>query len=438
MSDSPHPKRAFAAAFAVLIAVACRGSSLAGEPSTTQPATVGDSASRPSPSTEPSDCSACHECSAPTRFEPCLRGCARHATRPGGKNGSPDFGPQIVVLDELEDRYLPVPFDHKGHATMAEMTQGCSVCHHYTPEGVEHPACKNCHEVTRGREDMRKPSLKGAYHRQCMSCHREWSHEAACEVCHKSKVGRAEPALTTTRPSKDDIVGRMHPPIPEPDTEIYEPRSQPVPGEKIVFRHREHIHRFGLRCVECHREDNCARCHEEGRTHMQRARTLNDHHQPCATCHDVTTESGCKRCHWKTGRPRPAPFDHVSTGWPLKPYHEDKGCRACHKTVPFTALDRNCEQCHRGWTTGKFDHAATGQILDSNHDEADCADCHTEGRYDRPPSCGECHDEDSGIAFPKRRPGPTARPVAEPAVAEPPRDARRRGQTPTTRRSDNP
>ncbi|MCP4247852.1 MAG: cytochrome c3 family protein, partial [bacterium] len=311
-----------------------------------------------------------------------------------------------------EDLYLPVPFDHKGHAMMAEMTRGCSVCHHYTPEGARHPACKSCHEVSPVREDMQKPGLKAAYHRQCLNCHREWSHATACEVCHPPKAGRGSARRPARPPSKDDIMGRMHPPIPEPDTKIYQTKHLQRPGTQVVFRHKEHIHRFGFKCAECHHEDSCSRCHEEGKSEANHVKTLAEHHNPCATCHDMESPEGCTRCHWEEGKPQPAAFDHASTGWPLGRYHEDKSCRACHKAVRFVKLDRACNVCHADWSPDNFAHTITGQTLDETHADLDCQECHEDGRYDRPPSCDNCHDEEDGVVFPKRRPGPVASPPA--------------------------
>jgi hypothetical protein len=115
----------------------------------------------------------------------------------------------------------------------------------------------------------------------------------------------------------------------------------------------------------------------------------------------------CDRCHWREGTPKPGPFDHGTTGRPLSRFHQGKSCRVCHKEVPFAGLTRNCDDCHGDWSPSAFDHAVTGQQLDENHADQECEVCHLEGRFDRPPACSECHDqEDDGIAFPAKRPGP--------------------------------
>jgi hypothetical protein len=369
--------------------------------------TVGWAQSREAPlAVEELPCSFCHTCDKPTRTQPCLRRCPRTSAAAVAKAMGGMHGPDVVILNELENLYLPVPFDHKGHAQMAEMTEACGVCHHYTPEGTAHPACKHCHDIAPKRENIRKPSLKAAYHRQCMSCHREWSHETGCAVCHPPKVGTDGTLGSTPMPTKDDIVGQMHPPIPEPHTEIYQPRSKPKPGEKVIFRHKEHTQRFGLKCAECHREESCSRCHEVGRTHQQRERTPAEHHRPCSTCHDVSNKNACDRCHWKEGEAKPKPFDHADLGWELSAHHAQLGCRTCHEAVPFQKLDRECNTCHGDWAPDSFDHRVTGQMLDANHEDVACEDCHAERKFDRPPKCDECHDVDDGITFPARRPGP--------------------------------
>lgn len=368
------------------------------------------SASRPSSSSAASAaCAACHTCANPTRQDTCLRPCGRAEAQ--AREFARKHGPDVVVLDELANRYLPVPFDHKGHARMAEMTGGCAVCHHYTPEGAAHPACKTCHEISAARADIRKPGLKGAYHRQCLNCHREWSHDTKCVACHLPKARDGDKANGYGTNGKDDILGRMHPPIPEPDTEIYQTRAKPAPGTRVIFRHKEHIHRFGLKCANCHREESCSRCHEKRRKHQQRVRTLADHHRPCSDCHDVAGKDKCGRCHWKQGEPRPKPFDHAVTGWDLGRHHRTLSCRACHREVPFGKLNRDCAKCHTAWAPGEFDHAVTGQVLDESHVEHDCQECHADGDFAVAPACDGCHEEDEGIAFPAKRPGPASRPA---------------------------
>jgi len=363
-------------------------------------------AQNPAKELEEAPCIACHKCAAPTPQNLCLRACTR-ALADSLRQELASRVPDMVILDELEELYLPVPFDHRGHQQMAEMTRGCTVCHHHTPEGREHPACKSCHEVSPVRENMRKPGLKAAYHRQCLSCHREWSHATSCTVCHPPKAGRGDVAAAAV-PSKGDIMGRMHPPIPEPDTEVYRVATSEV-DSRVIFRHKEHIYRFGLRCVECHREDNCDRCHEVGRQHEQRVVTVEHHHEPCKQCHvaDMREPGGnCDRCHWKSGQSAPAPFQHSATGWPLSDHHAKLSCRLCHASVPFSRLDRTCNACHAAWNPDNFDHSVTGQALNSAHAEAECEDCHTNRRFEEVPVCDGCHEEDEKITFPERRPGP--------------------------------
>ena len=68
------------------------------------------------------DCKQCHSCSKPTKANPCLKMCPR-PTAP--VQGQKNAGPDIVILNELEDLYVPVRFDHRKHAGMSGMAKGC-------------------------------------------------------------------------------------------------------------------------------------------------------------------------------------------------------------------------------------------------------------------------------------------------------------------------
>ena len=365
------------------------------------------------------DCLRCHSCDRPTPKDKCfLHSCTRDKAHERHVPMSDDRGPDVVILSELENAYLPVPFDHKGHADMAEMSQGCVTCHHHTPAGQRHPPCRTCHDISSAGTDIYKPGLKGAYHRECVNCHREWIDENNCATCHMPKAGLPKDRDGKVAFTKDEMLGlmhplgMMHPPIPEPNTETYRAQSGQNPGAQVIFRHQEHVRRFGLRCVECHSDQSCTKCHAKEREPRQ-AQTLEEHHKPCLRCHadDIDdankTAGGCKHCHWQADEPKPGRFDHASTGWPLGLFHADNSCRDCHNAVPFTKLDRGCNTCHSAWSPSLFNHGVTGQVLDDNHADHDCEDCHIDRMFARPPTCDQCHDEeDDGIAFPARRPGP--------------------------------
>lgn len=371
-------------------------------PGADAPATVGVD------TRQPGDCGHCHFCSQPTSQDPCLY---EPCTRRAHIAADDPAVPTLIVLNKIEDVYAAVPYDHRGHARMAAMGDGCATCHHHSPSGRLPPACDRCHDPRSSGTDIQKPGLKGAYHQQCLNCHRDWIDETACKVCHVRKD--SDTADATTAPvTKDDVLGRMHPPIPRPEGPLYTSSSTDG-APRVVFRHAKHIDSFGLRCVDCHHERHCARCHQQ--RGEPRRPTLVEHHRPCLKCHrkdmDLAGRAAnrCTLCHWLAGQPEPAPFNHADVGWPLSRFHDAVPCRDCHRTVPFEAPDRQCAACHVAWTPGTFDHALTGQLLDATHADMDCGSCHPENRFDVPPVCGACHDAEEGIAFPARRPGPVVK-----------------------------
>lgn len=327
----------------------------------------------------------------------------------------PDLGPDVVMLRELVDLYQPVPFSHRRHAEMAEMWGGCVTCHHRppSPNGVharpaadvgepsqdrsdEIPACKTCHPIAPEQVSLRVPSLKGAYHRQCLNCHREWAGGNQCGSCHAAMDGVAS---AKTAPTPDDIVGRMHPPIPEPEVKLFRIRVAPVAGPNVLFRHEEHVREFGIACSACHRRDTCADCHASlgngasaypdgqkvGPRPLQIGRTWKESHTPCTSCH---ADDACADCHYRDDQPAPAAFVHRQTG----------------------------------------------QVLDERHAGLACSQCHSQFKSRAWPTCGgggdaSCHI-DLGVWYPLDRPGPVlttaiAAPTTAPSAADRPPPATR-------------
>jgi hypothetical protein len=234
-------------------------------------------------------------------------------------NGDTDLGPDVVILDQLVEHYQPVPFDHKGHARMAEMWDGCVTCHHHTPApepaaqvngkmqdlAAAIPACKSCHPIARNGEDLHMPNLKGAYHRQCLGCHREWSGANQCQACHEPLDPKNPPRDLTPA----GILSRMHPPVPEPEDKVYRTRFTPAVGQNVLFRHKEHTEQHDLKCSSCHVRENCSSCHTatEVTTRpqpMQRGRTWGDTHKPCTNCHEADR---CRSCHYTDEQSGPMP-----------------------------------------------------------------------------------------------------------------------------------
>jgi hypothetical protein len=327
------------------------------------------------------DCRRCHTCDVPTALEPCLMSCPRdqmvHQTSKHELREAPDS----LLLDQLSDMFFPVHFGHKLHAQMAEMGKDCATCHHFSPPG-EIPPCRECHLPDGKSDDLSKPNLKGAYHRQCLSCHREWSHDTKCVVCH---TPRKDEILAAVDTDPTDIIGKKHPAITTPVKKVY--TTEFKEGPIVTFQHGEHVDLFGFRCVDCHRDESCGNCHDIQKTRPQ-TRTQGEVHVLCDDCHG---DASCDKCHSTMERPG---FTHNQTGWPLTPYHQSLECWSCHPAGRrISRLSRMCINCHADWTQDNFRHAVTGMVLDELHSQLDCTACHTDLRYDKAPTCSDCHDD---------------------------------------------
>ncbi len=332
------------------------------------------------------DCAECHACPAPTRAEPCLKACPRGRE---SKGLTASQGPDVVILKELEDMYVPVRFNHRAHAQMAGMSRGCVTCHHNTPPDSAHPSCKDCHPKTAAQENLAQPSLKGAYHRQCLSCHSEWDRDTACEVCHEKKAGGALHGTASA------VNGHSHyRAIPLDDLITF--KTNYAPGDVVPFHHRNHSEKYERDCVECHAQQGCTKCHTQGVTAGANGRhPMGDpseahiHQTVCFQCHQ---DQKCTECH---GRDPKDLFSHADTGWPLAPYHAHLDCRSCHgASGAFQKPDPTCTSCHeQGFRTAGFKHDVTGVKLGATHGEIDCETCHTAGVGKGEPSCEGCHDD---------------------------------------------
>jgi len=303
--------------------------------------------------------------------------------------------PDMIEIGALENIFEPVQFDHKLHAEMTNMGAGCNTCHHHGSEGVYEP-CAECHVSEEENASLTMPTINGAYHRSCLNCHQSWIGKDVCKTCHVQKKFRFN-----VRKSLDatDVLAHHHEEIVVPDVfRFVSPKSKQKP---VSFHHKEHVELYRFKCETCHRQTNCAKCHDYKPSKKSEIKTLAVHHDPCSQCHDTVKENACGSCH--TGTPSKG-FSHDRTGFVLKHFHQSLSCETCHVgKEPIQALDPTCTTCHSNFELYEFDHEVTGLRLSEEHIEIDCYECHTDDQYDITPSCVECHDED--LSFPADLPG---------------------------------
>jgi hypothetical protein len=290
--------------------------------------------------------------------------------------------PDIVIMDELEELYVAVRFNHKLHAEMSDMSEGCEVCHHYEENAQVPSACKHCHPKEIIHENLSQPGLKGAYHRQCLGCHVQWEGDTKCEICHEKKAGGRLHGTATSF-----AIHTQHQPIKMNELIIF--KTEYEENDEVPFHHKFHSTQYERDCNVCHKKQSCEVCH----THREDSHPMGDLseidlHETCFQCHE---EAECEHCH---GRDQTEFFSHESTGWPLKPYHKELYCRNCHADRgAYMKLDQQCEACHKNGWADDFDHKITGIVLDETHVEADCDNCHVDG-IGKPSTCMECHDDE--------------------------------------------
>jgi hypothetical protein len=243
-----------------------------------------------------------------------------------------------------------------------------------------------------------------------MNCHREWSHENNCTSCHALKTGSG--VLNKNNDDKK-LTGKDHPKLAEPTKIVYE--TNYGKGKFVTFFHDEHNKIFGAECINCHKQENCTKCHDKSNpapVQLQNSgnpfkihKTADQRHKPCFTCHQ---NDKCTLCH----KDNPSgPFNHEAvTGWALNKFHQKLNCIKCHTSASkgvdsntaFVKLDNKCQSCHKNFAAGSFDHKVTGLKLSENHKDLDCISCHENQDFSKTPTCVSCHDDKT---FPKNKPG---------------------------------
>lgn len=196
--------------------------------------------------------------------------------------------------------------------------------------------------------------------------------------------------------------------------------------QPVTYDHKLHAGMPDTSCTACHHHSikspfpACISCHpisgtdaETGLINLKGA-----FHRQCLNCHrELTSDSSCTVCHAvkssdATVPPSPATklpltpiphFNHSSTRFPLKAYHQTVACIQCHrKAVNHHTIPTTCEACHTKWPP-EFRHELTGLKLDDIHTAFQCADCHNQDNMAANPTCEACHDP--SFQYPHKIPG---------------------------------
>lgn len=241
------------------------------------------------------NCSACHQCSLPTRENPCLNLSAAIFLGEGERLTPQKMPPEFVMIGWLEDEYEAVKFPHRKHAHMLETNFDCTECHHFAPPTPKNPPCKDCHNPLEYREDIEQVGLKAAYHRRCLTCHVQWSQSTNCEICHVSKDKEVAQKLAAFIPKFKKSK--------QPEEKlIYVTRM--FTGPYVTFSHADHTNKKNVYCADCHNKWECIGCHYQSEKPPATVAIVTGTgvHGPCRLCHatigkDEQGNDVCVKCH---------------------------------------------------------------------------------------------------------------------------------------------
>lgn len=251
--------------------------------------------------------------------------------------------------NRVERTLLPKPNLTFSHALHVGRKIACATCH----RGVERAGLAT-------REHL--PSM-----RTCTSCHRldavKPAPSGACTTCHVREGSRIKTRFGS---------GTLLPPRWLNDSEH---------GPDWLFRHRVVAGQDSEFCANCHREKDCADCHD-GRVRPRRVHP-NDYlslhpvaarqNSPrCTSCHQE--QNFCVPCHQRSGVAESGPFANFAqrgrfhpppeiwTNGPPSARHHGwqaqrnlNACTSCH-------VERDCARCHATSAMGGGGLAAGGRL----------------------------------------------------------------------------
>jgi hypothetical protein len=330
----------------------------------------------------------------------------------------PQLGAKCAACHN-EKSWKGAPFDHnttKFALTGRHDTVKCADCHRDGQYKDTPKTCIGCH-----RKDDRHKTLFGD---KCESCHSttEWkgyrfNHEeqtryplvgkhraVRCASCHVGNLYRDK--LTTAcvdcHRKDDKHKGTL-------GNDCVRCHAERDWKEQAKFSHDRTVFPLlgkhaSVQCKDCHlgtmfkdAPTNCVGCHHKDDKHKG------------------TLGESCDKCHnerdWKK-----TSFDHAKTAYPLLGRHQQAVCGACHKSVNYKEVPKDCYSCHqrddkhdgqegrgcaschdeKGWRPSlRFDHGLARFPLLGKHAQVECRMCHSNALFKNAKSdCQSCHDKD--------------------------------------------
>jgi hypothetical protein len=207
----------------------------------------------------------------------------------------------------------------------------------HAPHSAKKVECKTCHADPDARE-----LPKGNLMQFCIDCHAKTDKQLTdCAVCHKEMSKNTKPQYHGKQRIMHDapqIWETMHGPESRKDPafcnmcheretfcEDCHRKTQPK-DHTIAWRKKPHGQRAMWdreRCMVCHEEDSCIKCHKHSEPTSHRGGWGGPLNRHCISCHYPPGKTECAVCHEKIEHEKALPSPHLLG---IYPPH----CGLCH------------------------------------------------------------------------------------------------------------
>ena len=305
----------------------------------------------PPPDMAAGDCGDCHTCSVPTARVPCLKACPRttmvhqtskHAARRGGRFAAARRSGRALPAGALQPQGARA--DGRDGQRLRDLPS-------LQPARRRSRPARSATRSWPSRGTCASPTSRAPTTGSVSPATSSGATRPSARVCHDPRPGASDDERAAGSDRHRRLVASHRSPRP-PSASTARPTQQ---GPVVTFQHKEHTDLFGFQCIDCHRQESCADCHDW-------QKTTHPGEDPGTGARDLQRlPRATIRAPSATTRPSgPASPTTAPAGRSIPIIRSSAAGPAIRAARTFSNVDRMCKSCHGEWSPENFSHAVTG------------------------------------------------------------------------------